>query len=222
MNLIVPSTVKYCYIIKVKGTIRISRTVNMIQESTSYVIRMQMSRSNMVIFDIDVNSLKQRLTLNGFPSYLLTYPVVPDVLFGTTLPTARMLLLTLGSNFLSSFAYTFLSNTSCTACSMTTQSNCCIPACRIWIALLRRTILKSYVRTRKPRRKGAATAGTSCPVENKRLKTNVVYKATVQHDNKTSQYIGMTENSFKTRYTNPPLNTERKEAIQNYQAWYGP
>ena len=41
----------------------------------------------------------------------------------------------------------------------------------------------------------------SCPVENQCLKTNVVYKATVQYDNKTSYYIGMTENSFKTRYT---------------------
>ena len=42
---------------------------------------------------------------------------------------------------------------------------------------------------------------SSCPVENQCLKTNVVYKATVQYDNKTSHYIGMTENSFKTRYT---------------------
>ena len=42
---------------------------------------------------------------------------------------------------------------------------------------------------------------SSCPVENQCLKTNVVYKATVQYDNKTSHYIGMTENSFNTRYT---------------------
>ena len=41
---------------------------------------------------------------------------------------------------------------------------------------------------------------TSCPVEKQCLKTNVVYRATVQYDNKTSHYIGMTENSFKTRY----------------------
>ena len=41
----------------------------------------------------------------------------------------------------------------------------------------------------------------SCPVGNSCLKTNVVYKATVQHENKISNYIGMTENSFKTRYT---------------------
>ena len=40
----------------------------------------------------------------------------------------------------------------------------------------------------------------SCPVENQCLKTNVVYKVTVQYDKKTSHYIGMTENSFKTRY----------------------
>ena len=41
----------------------------------------------------------------------------------------------------------------------------------------------------------------ACPVANKCLKTNVVYKATVQYDDKTEHYIGMTENTFKTRYT---------------------
>ena len=41
----------------------------------------------------------------------------------------------------------------------------------------------------------------ACPVANKCLKTNVVYKATVQHDDKTEHYIGMTGNTFKTRYT---------------------
>ena len=40
----------------------------------------------------------------------------------------------------------------------------------------------------------------ACPVANKCLKTNVVYKATVQYDDKTEHYIGMTENTFKTRY----------------------
>ena len=44
-------------------------------------------------------------------------------------------------------------------------------------------------------------SGKRCPVGNDCLKTNVVYKATVQHENKISNYIGMTENSFKTRYT---------------------
>ena len=41
----------------------------------------------------------------------------------------------------------------------------------------------------------------TCLVENKCLATNVVYKATVQYEDKTQHYIGMTENSFKTRYT---------------------
>ena len=40
-----------------------------------------------------------------------------------------------------------------------------------------------------------------CPVANNCLKSNVVYKATVQHDGNTQHYIGMTENIFKTRYT---------------------
>ena len=42
---------------------------------------------------------------------------------------------------------------------------------------------------------------TKCPVGNNCLQANVVYKAAVQHEAKTSTYIGMTENTFKTRYT---------------------
>ena len=41
----------------------------------------------------------------------------------------------------------------------------------------------------------------ACPVANKCLKSNMVYKATVQYEDKTEHYIGMTGNSFKTRYT---------------------
>ena len=44
--------------------------------------------------------------------------------------------------------------------------------------------------------------GCNCRNEaNKCLKTNVAYKATVKYEDKTQHYIGMTENSFKTRYT---------------------
>ena len=42
---------------------------------------------------------------------------------------------------------------------------------------------------------------TTCPVANKCLTTNVVYKATVAYEDKAQHYIGMTENSFKTQYT---------------------
>ena len=41
----------------------------------------------------------------------------------------------------------------------------------------------------------------ACPVANNCLKSNVIYKATVQHGDNTQHYIGMTENTFKTRYT---------------------
>ena len=46
---------------------------------------------------------------------------------------------------------------------------------------------------------------TACPVANKCLTTNAVYKATVKYEDKTQYYVGMTENSFKTgtRSTNP-------------------
>ena len=42
---------------------------------------------------------------------------------------------------------------------------------------------------------------TACPVGNNCLKNNVLYKATVQYEDKEQNYIGMTENTFKTRYT---------------------
>ena len=42
---------------------------------------------------------------------------------------------------------------------------------------------------------------SACPVGNKCLKSNVVYKATVEYEDKTEHYIDMTENTFKTRYT---------------------
>ena len=40
-----------------------------------------------------------------------------------------------------------------------------------------------------------------CPVGNNCPQANVVYKATVQRESKTSTYIGMTENTFKTGHT---------------------
>ena len=42
---------------------------------------------------------------------------------------------------------------------------------------------------------------TACPVGNNCLKNNVVYKATVQYEDKEQNYICMTENTFKIRYT---------------------
>ena len=41
-----------------------------------------------------------------------------------------------------------------------------------------------------------------CPMNGKCLQKAVVYKATVSIDNKKKQYIGLTENTFKTRYGN--------------------
>ena len=62
-----------------------------------------------------------------------------------------------------------------------------------------------------------------CPVGNNCLKANVVYKATVQHENKTSMYIGMTENTFKTRYTlhksSLKLNKNRSQTELSNLIW---
>ena len=41
----------------------------------------------------------------------------------------------------------------------------------------------------------------NCPVENKCLTENIIYKATVNHNNTKVTYIGSTTNSFITRYT---------------------
>ena len=63
----------------------------------------------------------------------------------------------------------------------------------------------------------------ACPVENNCLKNNVVYKATVQYEDKEQHYIGMTENSFKTRYTlhKPSFkhSTKRKQTELSNLIW---
>jgi hypothetical protein len=41
-----------------------------------------------------------------------------------------------------------------------------------------------------------------CPLNNKYLTKNIIYQATVNSDNATHQYIGASENEFKTRYRN--------------------
>ena len=41
----------------------------------------------------------------------------------------------------------------------------------------------------------------NCPVKNQCLTENVVYKATIDHNNTKLTYIGSTASSFKTRYT---------------------
>ena len=40
-----------------------------------------------------------------------------------------------------------------------------------------------------------------CPVGNNYLQANVIYKATIQHESKTSTYIGMTEYIQNSLYT---------------------
>ena len=63
-------------------------------------------------------------------------------------------------------------------------------------------ILRKEEETNKKEEKSCNCRNRSlCPVENNCLKTSVVYKATVEYENKTANYIGMTENSFNTRYT---------------------
>ena len=59
---------------------------------------------------------------------------------------------------------------------------------------------------------------TACPVGNNCLKNNVVYKATVQYEDKEQNYIGMTENTFKT---STPSNTAQNVNRQNCLTSYG-
>ena len=64
---------------------------------------------------------------------------------------------------------------------------------------------------------------STCPVGNKCLKNNVVYEATVQHEGKAQKYIGMTENAFKTRYTNHKASFKhrihRKQTVLSNLIW---
>ena len=55
---------------------------------------------------------------------------------------------------------------------------------------------------------------SKCPVENKCQTQNVIYKATAEHNNTTTTYIGSTSNTFKTRYTNHKhsFNNEDKKS----------
>ena len=55
--------------------------------------------------------------------------------------------------------------------------------------------------TKKDLKRNNCRNRSACPVANKCLKSNVVYKATVVYEDKSEHYIGMTENTFKTRYT---------------------
>ena len=53
-----------------------------------------------------------------------------------------------------------------------------------------------------------------CPVENKCQTENVIYKATAEHNNTTTTYIGSTSTTFKARYTNHKhsFNNEEKQS----------
>ena len=50
-----------------------------------------------------------------------------------------------------------------------------------------------------------------CPVKNKCLTESVIYKAKVKHDNNEMEYIGLTDNTFKTRF-NEHNNTFKNES----------
>ena len=72
-----------------------------------------------------------------------------------------------------------------------------------------------------PKKKEAAIVGIRPHAwwETLTLKPIVVYKSTVHHGSKISNYIGMTENSFKTRYTQHRSSLKHsKNRTQSYRA----
>ena len=78
----------------------------------------------------------------------------------------------------------------------------CMPSMNNIVKTHNMKILRKEEETNKKEEKSCNCRNRSlCPVENNCLKTSVAYKATVEYENKTANYIGMTENSFKTRYT---------------------
>ena len=64
---------------------------------------------------------------------------------------------------------------------------------------------------------------SACPVANKCLKIDVVYKATVVYEDETEQYIGKTESTFKTRYMlhKSSLKHSKHRNKQSSQISYG-
>lgn len=62
----------------------------------------------------------------------------------------------------------------------------------------------------------------SCPIPGKCRTKTIIYQATVQHNNKTAEYIGYTEPDFKSRYNNHThsFRTEKKQP-PHYHNTYG-
>ena len=52
--------------------------------------------------------------------------------------------------------------------------------------------------------KGCNCRSQPCPLEGKCKTTNLVYRSTVEAAGTTKQYIGLTSNTFKERFTQPP------------------
>ena len=75
---------------------------------------------------------------------------------------------------------------------------------------LRNTTEKSSRQARHPPRKTTVTAGKKnhCPLKNNCLTSSVVYKANVTTESDTTgkKYIGLTEGTFKQRYTQHKLS----------------
>ena len=57
-------------------------------------------------------------------------------------------------------------------------------------------------RPQTPERTCNCRSKPSCPMNGECLTQNVIYQATVESDNGTESYIGLTENQFKTRHRN--------------------
>ena len=64
---------------------------------------------------------------------------------------------------------------------------------------------------------------SECPLNGNCLELGLVYQATIETDDTTQKYIGLTENDFKTRYRNPTksFNHKKTKWKPSYQNWYG-
>ena len=58
-----------------------------------------------------------------------------------------------------------------------------------------------------------------CPLQNKCMKKDIVYKATISTSNDTKYYIGMTSNTFKVHMTSSPFFFQKFAVTRRFE-WY--
>ena len=91
----------------------------------------------------------------------------------------------------------------------------CMPNMKQIISNHNKTILNKDNNTESKKNNCNCRIKEACPVNQKCQTSSLIYQATVtRHDNKEESYIGLTDNTFKTRY-NGHTSSFRNEQYRN-------